>query len=153
MTQEKIATEVALADFERYRETWGIEAPTKPGDDATSIEKELFQELNNSYQLIKVAMVSYISKGILVVSEDGSFVTQYCQYPSRGQSKEKFVFKYEIPSLGDMFELDKANGTMAAKAANIAVLTRNSRGKIALLDPRDLKYGEPIVQFFFSLLA
>ncbi len=154
MKNEVVATEVAVKDFDRFCEAWGVEAPVEPNDASNKVEKDLYKELNTSFQLIKLAMVSYISKGILVVSEDGDNVIQYCQYPPvGGQSKEPFVFKYQIPSLGDMFELDKANGTMASKAANIAVLTRNSRSKLAMLDPRDLKFGEPVVQLFFSLLA
>ncbi|WP_407545953.1 hypothetical protein [Vibrio parahaemolyticus] len=154
MKNEVVATEVAVKDFERFCETWGVEAPVEPKEDSTKLEKDLYKEMNTSFQLIKLAMVGYISKGILVVSENGDFVTQHCQYPPvGGQSKDPFIFKYQIPSLGDMFELDKANGTMASKAANIAVLTRNSRSKLAMLDPRDLKFGEPVVQLFFSLLA
>ena len=153
MKKELVAPEVAVKEFERFCDAWGVEVPEQPSKETPEALKKSQSEIYASFQILKLTMLGYISKGILVVSENGDSVTQYCQYNSMGESKEKFTLTYSIPSLGGMFELDKADGTIASKAANIAVLSRNSRSKIAMMDPRDLKYAEPVVQFFFSLLA
>lgn len=148
--QLKIANGVAEKDFERFCKAWDIDVPAELKEKPTNEEKLIMA----SFLLIKTKMCSYISEGILVVSEDGSSVTQHCKYPPiHTENKEPYKLTYTIRSLGDLFEIDKADGRFSEGVAVIAALTGKSRAQISQMDLRDLRYSDPVKKLFFSLLA
>ena len=144
------AVDVAETDFERFCKYWDIDVPDELNDKSNKQEKLIMA----SFLLIKSRMCKYISEGILVVSEDGSSVTQHCKYPPIGtDNTQPYKLTYAIRSLGDLFDIDKADGKFSENVAIIAALTGKSRAQISQVDFRDLRYSDPIKQLFFSLLA
>lgn len=146
----KAALDVAEKDFERFCLAWDIDVPDQLDSDSKTEEKLIMA----SFLLIKTKMCSYISEGILVVSEDGLSVTQHCKYPPIGTNNNTpYKLDYTVRSLGDLYEIDKAEGKFSEGVAVIAALTGKSRAQISQMDLRDLRYSGPIKQLFFSLLA
>lgn len=156
----KIASEVALSDFERFCCNWGIDVPEQPDSIVNNTTPETQNEIIKASEYmafidIKERIIQGIQKGILVVSADGDSITHHCQYKphSRAEDVQPYVLEYRIRSLGDLFDLDKADGNMSSTAAGLAALSGSGAAKISRIDPRDLKYASPVLKLFFSLLA
>lgn len=140
MAEEKIALEVAEADFERWADAMDLARKLDPA----GLDTEDKKSLADSKRVIIDAMIF----GALVVNEAGEFVYT----PKAGEDKTPIIF-HEPDGMAIMSvdQIGKSGTHDVAKmVAILAVMTKQTRPRFAKMKNRDWTVCQAVFSLFFA---
>lgn len=135
---EKIAQEVAEAEFERFAEIWDIDSNVG----VMSLEDKA------AFDAHKSRVVKEVCRGVAVIEEDGR-VLYNLKYPREGGALEALTFDV---TRGNKTVMDgfKEREQTKRGAAYIGTLAGQPVKTMLGLDPRDQKFGEALAVLFLG---
>ncbi|MCK5236211.1 MAG: hypothetical protein KAR06_04420 [Deltaproteobacteria bacterium] len=138
MSEDKIALEVAEAEFDRFTEIWDIE-PDLSGFSA---------EEHDSFGAHKSRIVKEIRNGNAVIDDEGR-VVYTLKYSKENSPLTELVFDVSRASKAVMDQF-KDRQAIRKTEAYIGSLVGQPPKTIHALDPRDQKFGEAVMLLFLA---
>lgn len=140
MADEKIAIEVAEAEFARWADAMDLARKLDPA----GLDSDDKKSLADSKRVITDSMMS----GNLIVSEDGEFVFT----PKAGDDKSPITFhEPDGAAIMSVDQIGKSGSHDVTKmVAILAVMTKESRPRFAKLKNRDWSVCQAIFSLFFA---
>ena len=137
MSEDKIALEVAEAEFDRFAEAWDIDADTAAMDDK---DREAFEQH-------KRKMVRKIISGLLVINDDGNPV--YTLIVPLGETAN---VTFNIPNGAAYVAMDKYKDRETVRKMNafMGSATKLPPASFSNMNGRDVKVCQAIFALFMG---
>lgn len=136
MKEQKVATDVAEYEFERFIEAMDLDVDPKHLDD----------EDKKSFTRLKGIVIHALENGQLEVNENGEPVL----HPQTTEDKAPIIF-YE-PEGAAFMEMDKKrkDHDVAKQMALLAAITKQNANRFAKMKQRDLKVLNAVLMLFLG---
>ena len=138
MRENKVAREVAEAEFDRFAESMDID----------TTDKALTEEDRASLAQQRAIIVGAICKGSLVINDKGEPVFT----PTQGDATARQPLTFPEPNGGVMLSVDRfgKNAGVAKTYAMLGELTKTTPAHFSRMVERDLKVCRAIFALFFG---